>query len=186
MSEPTKINAGDTVEFTKSLPDYPASTYDLFYKIIGRNAISAAIEATADGDDFEITIASSVTQNFAKGQYRLVGYVTGASSFQKTIYDAPLEIDTNYAAATAVTDTREFWQKIIDALQAAMQSRASIVQSAMTVPGLTGKTIQYLTLKEQQEALAYAEYKLSQVIANQNQANGRTRPRILTRFGVTT
>jgi len=175
MSEPTKINAGDTIEFSKSLADYPASEYDLFYKIIGSTSISAAVEADADGDDFELTIPSSVTTLFAKGTYRLVGYVTGADSFQATVYDQPLEIGYNYATMTAASDMREHWQKIIDALKAAMLSRASIMQQAMTEP-LSGKSIQYLDLKQMQDGISYAESQLELV------ANGGRRKQVRLQF----
>lgn len=160
MSEPVKINAGDTVEFTVSLPDYPASEYSLYYKIVGRTSITAEIQAAANGDDFNVTIPSSATTSFAKGTYRLVGYVT-KTGFQKNVYDQPLEIALNYAALTTATDTREYWQQVLDAIQATMLRRATKEQSTMTLPGITGKTIQYATMDELIKAEAHARYQLT-------------------------
>ena len=98
------------------------------------------------------------------------------TDFQKTVYDQPLQINKNFAAATTATDTREFWQKVIDALQKTMLKRATIEQSMMTVPGLTGKTIQYMTMKELQDAEAYAQNQLMVAV------NGGRRKKVITSF----
>lgn len=188
--EPTTIIAGDTVEFDKSSAmevdgetfDFPSSQYSLKYKIIGQRGVSETIVAATEGEGYSVTISTTITSALTAGTYTLVGWVE-KTGYRKTIYSAPLEVKPNLATATTATDTREFWQKIVDALKATMQNRASIVQQSMTVPGITGKTIQYMTMKELQQALAHAEYKLAQATIASKQYGGRSRPRILTRFG---
>jgi len=168
--EPTSIRAGDTVQFTKNSAmeidgvsfSFPSSSYTLKYKLVGRSGITESITAEADGEDFSITISSTISALTA-GIYTLIGWVEGASSFRKTVYQSQCEVKANLASATAATDTREFWQKILEAISATLEKRASIVQSAMTVPGISGKTIQYMTLKELMDARTLAEYQLSKL-----------------------
>lgn len=187
--EPTVIIAGDIVEFDKSSTmtidgeeyTFLSSQYSLKYKIIGQRGVSETITAAQEGEDYSVTISTTITSALTAGIYTLIGWVE-KTGYRKTIYSAPLEVKPNLAEATTATDTREFWQKIVDALKATMQNRATIVQQSMTVPGITGKTIQYMTMKELQNALAHAEYQLRQAQINAQTYSGKIRPRILTRF----
>ena len=67
--EPTAIIAGDTLAWTKSLADYPASAaWVLKYRLI--NAASKIdITATTSGADHLVSVAAAVTALYPVGLY---------------------------------------------------------------------------------------------------------------------
>ena len=68
-TEPSSVNAGDTVRWTRSLPDYPASAgWVLAYQLV--NATSRiTLTGTASGDDHLIQASATSTASWASGDY---------------------------------------------------------------------------------------------------------------------
>lgn len=104
--EPVEIIAGDTVRWTKSLPDYKASdSWALSYVVVGRLGRPGVIAATTSGDGFAVTIAAATTAVWAAGDYTIRGYVT-KSGEQFTVYEGRLTVKENLAASSGIYDDR--------------------------------------------------------------------------------
>lgn len=90
--EPSTIRAGDTLTFSRSIPDYLASdSWTLSYTLISRKADKITFNATADGQDFLVEQTPTVTRTWGTGHFLLVGKVSkAAQSF--TIFSGPVEI----------------------------------------------------------------------------------------------
>ena len=119
--EPTSFTAGDTVAWTRSLADYPASAgWVLAYRFI--NATSKfTITGTASGDDHLITAAASTTAAYVAGSYSWQAYVTKAAE-RYTIGTGTCEVKPDLAAVTAAGfDNRTPARKALDALNAGLQ-----------------------------------------------------------------
>lgn len=78
-TEPTSIQAGDTVKWTKSLADYSAAeSWVLSYRLVNRYD-NYDISTTADGAAHAVTITAATTAAYQPGEYTLLGWVTKAA-----------------------------------------------------------------------------------------------------------
>ncbi len=123
-SEPSKIVAGDSLEWRETLPDYPASAgWSLRYVIYNANA-SYPIQAVADGDGHVVSVAATDTASWSPGRYEIAGYVSHPDGRKKTIVTHGLIIEPDPAAITAGLDGRSFARRMLDAIEAALEGRA--------------------------------------------------------------
>src|SRR3990167_1080353 len=77
-TEPAEVRAGDTVEWTKSLGDYPASDgWTLKYAMRGPMVID--ITATASGSSYAVSVAKTVSALWIAGLYYWQAYVEKGS-----------------------------------------------------------------------------------------------------------
>ena len=134
--EPTKFQAGVTVQWTKSPSDFPASTWTLTYYLKGP-ASPAAIVATADGDTHSVTIAAAVTANYNPGGYVLIGRVVDKATGLIThlAYDGRLTVEPNFSAADAEYDPRTDNEIILDNITAVLKGEATFQQASYQIAG---------------------------------------------------
>jgi hypothetical protein len=125
-TEPKKLRAGETWRWRREdlTSDYPATTWTLKYAL--KNASNhLEITAVADGAQFAITVALSSTKTVAPGIYRMVGYVEDAGPVQRfPVFEAEVEVEAAYANA-GVVDDRSHARKVLDAIEAVIENRAT-------------------------------------------------------------
>lgn len=130
------------------------------------------IDATESGDDFSINVPAAATVGKVAGQWQWTAYVTkGADRF--TVETGTVTLRPDLAAATEATDLRTENEKILDALIATQQRRASKEQESMQIGG---RSIKYLPPDELEKMIGIYIYKVK---AEQ----GRFRRTVHTRFG---
>ena len=123
MSLPATLIAGDTLQFKRQLPDYlPSDSWQLKYSLVG-TAGAYSFDASADGDGWLITVASDATASWAAGRYTLTEYVT-KSSTRTTLASRTVVVSQDLAGASAGLDTRTHARKVLDAIEAWLESRA--------------------------------------------------------------
>lgn len=130
------LTAGDTLDFTTSVPDYPASAgWTLKYRLAPRAAGTAIdITATADGDDYAVQVVAATTASWATGYYTWTAYVElGAERY--TVGRGQLQIRAASASLAAATDGRTHARKVLDAIEAVIEGRASIDQQEYSING---------------------------------------------------
>ncbi|MES2569905.1 MAG: hypothetical protein V4710_07590, partial [Verrucomicrobiota bacterium] len=76
-TEPKSITAGDTLAWTKFLPDYPASLFVLKYALQSPGLPRVAIIATVAGEGHAVAV---VAANYQPGVYIWIGYAEGIST----------------------------------------------------------------------------------------------------------
>lgn len=114
-SEPKRITAGDTIAWTKTLPDYPATAgWVLHYRFISAAGIFD-LTATAAGADHAIAASAATTATWSPGAYTWAAYVSKAAE-RYTIEGGTLLVAANLAAAVAGIDTRSDAQIILSSL----------------------------------------------------------------------
>lgn len=122
--EPEQLRAGDTWAWSRSLSDYPAASWTLKYRF--KNAAGGfEIVASASGDNHAVSVAATTTANYAAGQYDWIAWVEGGSSEVYTVDQGSVEVLPNLRAgtATAALDVRSHARKMLDALEAWLESR---------------------------------------------------------------
>jgi hypothetical protein len=112
--------AGDTVDFTVRLPDYLASDgWTLSHRFIPFTSGDAiTFDGTASGDDFQVTVASSVTEDWTPGDYSWSAYVTKDGA-RYTIDSGVLKIAADPGTVTTL-DSRSFAAKQLAAVESAI------------------------------------------------------------------
>ena len=176
-TEPTSARAGDTWQWRREdLSDYPASAWTLKYYL--RNA-SAYIDitATADGDNFAVSVAKATTAGYTVGDYDWTAVVESATE-RFEIGSGRIEVLQNIAAA-AVYDGRTFARTMLDAVEAALLSKATAQQLDLVEAALQDRKMQYSV-----GALMTLRSQLSSEVKRESAAQtGTDARRVLVRFG---
>lgn len=144
MSEPTKIEAGTTLTWSRSFSQYPSATWSLTYQLVSRAAVYPInATANADGVTFDVSVAFGATAGYEPGHYRLIGHVTGGSERHRVV-DLAVEVTPDVTTGQPV-DVRSQNRKILDAIQATIAGRATRDQQSQQIGG---RAIQRHTLAE--------------------------------------
>lgn len=112
-SIPPKPRAGDTWTWTRSLSDYPASTWTGTVYLLGPNG--AESEAAADGDDHVFTIADTVTAQIPAGELQWFERYTDGTSVV-TLSSGTITVLANYAAGMPF-EARTTAKQMLDAVE---------------------------------------------------------------------
>lgn len=140
--EPIEIVAGDTLQWKRNdLSDYPSSTWTLTYYLVGSTKYT--ITATADGTGYKIEVSSTTTATWTPGNYWLEGFVSKTGERYQIFYGT-VKIRPNLEAQTTY-DGRSHCKKVLDAIEAVIEGRASKDQMSIT---LTGRSISRIPISE--------------------------------------
>lgn len=121
---PTAITAGDTITWSRSLSNYPASApWALKYRLANASAI-IDIAASAIGNDHQISIDAATSATFAAGNYDWQEYVENGTE-RYTIATGRITILPNLAAQTAGFDNRSTARKTLEAIDAALLAQGA-------------------------------------------------------------
>lgn len=119
---PREITAGDTLEFTVSLEDYPAGTWTLHYAL--HNAESAyQFQASASGSDHAVSVAASTTANYQPGRYDWTAWVTDGTD-RHVIADGSVKVLRDPSSSLPY-DGRSHAEVMLEAIEARLESRAT-------------------------------------------------------------
>lgn len=121
---PEKLPAGDSLNRTFVLADYPASAgWVLSFSLVSSSAlISLTATGTAEGHVLEL--GASTTAAYAPGTYSWSAYVSRAAE-RFTVATGRIEVLRNLAASTAGADLRTHARRTLDAIEATIEGRAS-------------------------------------------------------------
>ena len=174
--EPVLIQAGTTLRFNRSLPDFTADLWALAYALRSHNTSAAPIDITAaaNGTGHEITEAAATTADWLAGDYLMIGYVTDlATSLEKhEVYRAMFKVLPD-VTNNPTYEWRSYAQQMLDKVEAVLSGRLARDDSSYSINGRT------FTAKSDNDLLLVRNYFRSEV-AREN--NGGRRKKILTRF----
>ena len=178
-TEPKSVTAGDTVQWNKdSLSDYLASAgWTLTYAL--RNAAGKIdITASANGGGYSVSVAAATTADWVAGQYSWQAYVTKAAERFK-VGSGTIEVLPNFATENSFDD-RSHAKTVLDAIEAVIESRASVDQESYSIMGRSLKRTpmaDLLKLRDKYKALYLMEQNA------ENAKNGKPgKNRILARL----
>lgn len=121
--EPTKIIAGDSLQWDRTLEDHPPSDgWSLSYALTGAEAtvLEVPTTATADGAGYQVRVAPADSIFYDAGRYNLVGFVTHADGTRFEVYRAPCVVIAD--AMTAPPDIGHA-ERMVVVLQAKIADR---------------------------------------------------------------
>lgn len=120
-TEPTTITPGDTVQWTRTLADYPASAgWVLSYEFVNASA-RFAITASASGDNHAVSVPATTSDDYAAGWYDWRGKVTKAGEVH-TIATGRTQVLPSFGAAV---DARSTARRMLAAVEAVLEGKAA-------------------------------------------------------------
>lgn len=140
--EPTAIFAGDSVSWKKALAEYSATDgWALRYDLSGPAAEAIQINSSADGSDHLIEIAAAVTAEWTAGFYAWACRAVKGDE-RKTLATGTLQVKADPAAGA---DSKPHCKKVLDAIEAVLEGRATHDQRRYEV---AGKSVERMDLDE--------------------------------------
>lgn len=125
-NEPTQLRAGDTWEWTRSLGDYPATSWTLKYRFKHVSLTGFEITATASGTDHAVSVAASTTTGYAAGTYDWIAWVE-SGAVKKTVDQGRILVLADFRSGTAASalDGRSQARKTLEDLKTALAAMSA-------------------------------------------------------------
>ena len=172
--EPVAIFAGDSLHWTKSFNDYPATTWALAYRLLSMAGGTAQdIAGVADGSDFEVEVTSAATALWTPGDYRLIGFLTSGTE-RVQAYNAEFLVKPDPAAVDHY-DGRTYLQRVLALLQKTFEEGVIREVIEYSYGGVSTK------VQSMEDVLNAIDRVKAAIEQEENVINGKQR-RILTRF----
>jgi hypothetical protein len=135
-TEPTAVVKGDTAKWTKALVDYlPADGWDLAYAFVleGSTTNQKTLACTDNGDGTHLaTLSAAASALFSVGTYAWQASVSNGTE-RYTVAMGRLEIKPDFATLITGYDARTHVKKVLDAIEAVLENRASEEQNYVMV-----------------------------------------------------
>jgi hypothetical protein len=163
---PTEITAGLTLSVPLDLPDYPQPEWTVTAHLRGPQPID--IEAAVVADELRISASPVESAAWTPGAYWLTLRAVSATDVCE-IDTGPVRIREDVSAAGAGYDGRTHAAKVLDAIKAVIEGRATLDQDGYKINNRELKRTpigDLLTLRRQYEA---------EVANERNAASGRPR-----------
>ena len=157
-TEPLTFTAGDTLTWSKSFSDYKASEGWVLSYLVANTESTFTITAASAGDGFLITQTSEATAEWPAGDYTWHAFVTQGAE-RHTVGYGSLTVHPNYAIHTSGIDARSHVKKVLDALEAMLEHKATQDQLSYSIgTGSSSRTLARLSPEQVLEW--YNRYKL--------------------------
>jgi hypothetical protein len=140
-TEPASLIAGDTAQWIKTLPDYPASVgWALSYELVNAGQ-RIAFGSVAYGDDHLVKVPATTTEAWAPGAYTYRARAALAGEVF-TVGAGQIAVQPAFGAAT---DARSHARRTLDAIEATLEGRAT---SATAEYQIAGRSMKYIPIPE--------------------------------------
>lgn len=168
---PYEFYAGDTViwQIENLNTDYSNSTHTLTYKFRLENngSTTFSVDATADGNNYKITLGASTTASITEGKYNFISYVTRTSDNARVTVDrGMIEVKPNLASSTS--ETRSHAKKMLDLIESLLEGKATKDVSSYSI---AGRSLNKMGVSELLEWRNYYKAEYNREISKQRNEN---------------
>ena len=168
---PYEFYAGDTViwQIENLNTDYSNSTHTLTYKFRLENngSTTFSVDATADGNNYKITLGASTTASITEGKYNFISYVTRTSDNARVTVDrGMIEVKPNLASSTS--ETRSHAKKMLDLIESLLEGKATKDVSSYSI---AGRSLNKMSVSELLEWRNYYKTEYNREISKQRNEN---------------
>jgi hypothetical protein len=134
-----QLIAGDTLDFVDTVAAYPASDlWTLKYRLVPQFTSPAqspiTLTASAEGDDYRVQAMAATTALWAAGFYSWARWVE-KGAMRIGLGSGRLQVNADPATAVAGLDTRTHARKVLDAIEAVLENRATKDQEEYSIEG---------------------------------------------------
>jgi len=168
---PYTIYSGDTAtwKITDLNTDYSNSAYTLtYYFRLESTGASFTVNATADNDDYLITLSASTTASITAGKYHFIAYVTRSSdSARVTVDRGQVEVKPNLASSSA--DPRTHAKIMLDKIESLLEGKADKDVSSYSIQG---RSLNKMSVSELLEWRNYYKAEYNRELNKMRNENG--------------
>lgn len=134
-TEPVQFVAGDTVEWTRSVADYlPAAGWTLHYVFVAPSG-THVVTCTDNGDgSHRATLRAAESGGFVPGEYHWQAAVSNGTC-RYTLDQGRTTVRPNFAQQPAGFDARSHCKRVLDAIEAVLENRATEDQLYFQIEG---------------------------------------------------
>lgn len=144
LFEPKRIVSGDTVSWSRALPDYPAPVWTLTYYLApAAGGTALEITATGLGSSHSAVLTAEQTKALSAGRYLLTARVSDGTVI-KTLSTTPLRVADD---PTAGADRRTHAEKCLAAVEAVLVGKSDDPLVEFEIEGTKAKHLSHLELK---------------------------------------
>lgn len=167
---PRSFVAGDTVRVTISDGNFPSSLWTLIVYLRG-STVEDFTATPISGDQFELVIPASSSDDIAPGTYNLVyTYTETASSEKQSVAVGKVQIYGDPSEVPAPTQAQQ--------TLAALKALLPILAGGRTAEiNLNGQSIRFKTIKELQDAIDRQQQIVNRECEDADLIAGKTRSR---------
>ena len=177
--EPNELVVGDYWAWKRDdlATDYPTNSYSLTYEFHedsgGGGSHKFSITAVEANDTYYVEVPTTTTDDYSNGDYIWSAYITRTSdSARIQIDEGRTTILHNLADTNA--DLRSHAKKVLDAIEAVIEGRATIDQSSFSLGGrsLSRMSVdELMTFRDRYRAEYLKEVKLARIKNKQGSGN---------------
>ena len=168
---PYTIYSGDTAiwKITDLNTDYSNSTHTLsYYFRLESTGAGFTVNASADNDDYLITLSASTTAGKTAGIYHFIAYVTRSSdSARVTVDRGQVEIKPNLASSSA--DPRSHAKIMLDKIESLLEGKADKDVSSYSI---AGRSLNKMSVSELLEWRNYYKAEYNRELNKMRNENG--------------
>jgi len=174
---PSQIVNGDSYSWTYSNSTYPyTSSWRLTYTLV-KSGVKIQIVATGSGADHLVEIPGTTTDDYTVGEYDWQAHITNGTE-RYMVLSGVLEVVADFATQTSGLDARSHTKIVLDALEAAIEGRASKTQLKQSV----GEgSVEHMTLSEQvrMRDIYYGKYQRELILAGKKNSRHQVKVRFV-------
>ena len=175
---PETIYAGDSLSWAEPAGEYPTPTWTMHYAVRGASALD--LTSTPSGSEHGFLATAAQTSALTPGQNSWQSFVTNLAGERYTISTGTLTVRPNLPAQFTGFDGRSHAQKVLDAIEATMEGRATKAQAVLQI---NNRQIQYLKPEELIKWRSFYKAEVAREKTAEKVAQGEEPGnRILTRF----
>ncbi len=120
-TEPQNFTAGDTVQWIKTLKDYPANDSWVLHYVFINATNKYTVTSTAEGENHKVVIPATTSGAYLAGTYSTQAYVTKGDD-RYTVGNGSLQIFPNLAGQSQGFDNRSAAKQCLDQLNSAFSA----------------------------------------------------------------
>jgi hypothetical protein len=148
---PAAFHAGDSLSWLESAPDYQAPDWELRYhaRRVDAEGVGFDIVSSAEGALHRVTVDPATTAAYTPGAYSVAVVAYQGSSGRATIRTCRLDVRPDLADAAG--DPRSHAHRLLWAIEAVLERRATHVQESYSIEG---RALKYLSIDDLHRARA--------------------------------
>jgi hypothetical protein len=138
--EPVQFTQGETLKWSRNFTDYPATAgWTLRYVavgVVGKITINSQAPTDPNDSAIYINVPSATSEGYTPGFYEWQAYVISADGSEKhQVLNGVWTIQQSFDALSGDTDTRTHARKVLDAIEAVIEGRATKDQYEYQIQG---------------------------------------------------
>lgn len=135
-TEPARFTQGEKVEWTRSLSNFPASSWTLTYTFISPSHTFTVV-ATASGDSHAAVITAAISIDIPAEEYQWQALADDGAGDVKEIDGGFLLVIRRFSEESEGFDTRSFARRMLELIEARLEGTADRDDLSYSTEGLS-------------------------------------------------